>query len=275
MNWTTLSSSEERDEESSESEDASGSGVVNSSEEVVEVVSSKAMLWKKRGREGADLGIVEVIVEVDKRGFDWGGMVDDCVTAGVVALGERGGGVATVEVVVDEDGGDVDVEVEAEACPEEGVVWGVEEGGVVVVTTMMVGVFPSSVVTWSHMADMLAFMSSREAVTEVRRVLSAWRMAERSGVAVFAGGCSPARLRAMLSIESVRMSDMLMEDAVMSGEEGVEDAAETDVEDAAAVVAAAAAAAAAAARWEFLVWRGGMWRWGGQLLFARIERKLI
>ncbi|GBG89141.1 hypothetical protein CBR_g48848 [Chara braunii] len=54
MNWTTLSSSEERDEESSESKDASGSGVVNSTEEVVEVVSSEAMLWKKRGRGGAD-----------------------------------------------------------------------------------------------------------------------------------------------------------------------------------------------------------------------------
>ncbi|GBG76646.1 hypothetical protein CBR_g22861 [Chara braunii] len=87
------------------------------------------------------------------------------------------------------------------------------------------GVVPSSVVTRSHKDDTLAFMSSREAVTEVWKVLSAWRMAERSGVAVFAGGCSPARLRAMLSTESVRMSDMLMEDAAMSGEEGVEDVA--------------------------------------------------
>ncbi|GBG73875.1 hypothetical protein CBR_g17587 [Chara braunii] len=152
-------------------------------------------------------------------------MVDDCVTAGIVALGERGGGVATVEVVVDEDGGDVAVEVEAEACLEEGVVWGVEEGGVVVVTTVMAGVFLSIVVTRSHMDDMLAFMSSREAVMEVRRVSSAWRMAERLGVAVFTGGCSPARLRAMLSTESVRMSDMLMDDAAMLGEEGTEDVA--------------------------------------------------
>ncbi|GBG42028.1 hypothetical protein CBR_g75380 [Chara braunii] len=64
----------------------------------------------------------------------------------------------------------------------------------------------------------------------------------------------------MLSTESVRMSDMLMEDAVISGEEGVEDAAETDVEDDAAAVATAAATASAAALWEFLVWRGGMWR---------------
>ncbi|GBG59458.1 hypothetical protein CBR_g38483 [Chara braunii] len=202
-------------------------------------------------------------------------MVDDSVAEGVFALGERGGGVATVEVVVDEVGGDVDVEVEAEACPEEGVVWGMEEGGMVVVRTVMVGVFPSSLVMRSHMADRLAFMSSREVVTEVWRVLSAWRMAERSGVAVFAGGCSPARLRAMLSTESVRMSYMLMEDAVMSREEGVEDAAETDAEDVAAAVTASAASASAAARWEFLVSRGDMWRWGGQLLFAIIEPKLI
>ncbi|GBG65325.1 hypothetical protein CBR_g50361 [Chara braunii] len=109
---------------------------------------------------------------------------------------------------------------------EEGVVCAVE-GGVVcaVVTTVMEGMVPSIVVTRSHMDDMLAFMSPREAVTEVRRVLSAWRKAERSGVAVFGGGCSPARLRAMLSTESVRMLDMLMEDAAMSGDEGVEDVA--------------------------------------------------
>ncbi|GBG84337.1 hypothetical protein CBR_g38308 [Chara braunii] len=111
----------------------------------------------------------------------------------------------------------------------------------------MEGLSPSSVVTRSDMDDTVAFMSSRE----VWKVLSAWRMVERSEVAVFAGGCSPARLRAMLSTESVRMSDMLMEDAAMSGEEGVEDAAGTDVENAAAAVAAAAA------RWEFLVVKDG------------------
>ncbi|GBG62403.1 hypothetical protein CBR_g30356 [Chara braunii] len=94
-----------------------------------------------------------------------------------------------------------------------------------VVTTVMEGVVPSIVVTRSHKDDTLAFMSSREAVTKVWKVLSAWRMAEGSGVAVFAGSCSPARLRAMLSTESVRMSDLLMEDAAMSGEEGVEDMA--------------------------------------------------
>ncbi|GBG80627.1 hypothetical protein CBR_g31087 [Chara braunii] len=124
-----------------------------------------------------------------------------------------------VEVVgVEEVGGGVLLE----AAVEVGVVCTVEVGVVcVVVTTVMGGVVPSSVVTRSHKYDALVFMSSREAVTE----LSAWRMAERSGVAVFAGGCSPARLRAMLSTESVRMSDMLMEDAAMSREEGVEDVA--------------------------------------------------
>ncbi|GBG80421.1 hypothetical protein CBR_g30886 [Chara braunii] len=109
---------------------------------------------------------------------------------------------------------------------EVGVVCTVEEGVVcAVVTTVMEEMVPSSMVMRSHMDDMLAFMSSREAVTEVRMVLSAWRMAERSRVAVFAGGCSAARLWAMLSTESVRMSDMLMEDVATSGQEGVEDVA--------------------------------------------------
>ncbi|GBG89898.1 hypothetical protein CBR_g49748 [Chara braunii] len=150
-------------------------------------------------------------------------------------LGNGGGG---SETVVDDKGGGrveeeglVDMVVEVvgveevgrgvllEAAVEEGVVCAVEEGGAAVVTTVMDGLFPSSV------DDMVAFMLLREAVTEVWRVLSVWRMAERLGVVVFGGGCSPARLRAMLSTESVRMSDMLMEDAAMSGEEGVEDAA--------------------------------------------------
>ncbi|GBG83813.1 hypothetical protein CBR_g37613 [Chara braunii] len=157
-----------------------------------------------------------------------------------------------------------------EAAVEEGVVCVVEEGGAVVVTTVMEGLFPSSVVTRSDMDDTVAFMLLREAGTKVWRVLRVWRMEERSGVAFFAGGCSPARLRAMLSTESVRMSDMLMEDAIMSGEEGVEDAAGTDVEDVAAAMAEATAAdeveagaaAASAARWEVLDWRGGMRRFG-------------
>ncbi|GBG78730.1 hypothetical protein CBR_g27955 [Chara braunii] len=169
---------------SSGSERVSRSGEVNSSEEVVEVVSAEAMLWKKRGRGGADLGMVEVLVEVDKSGFDWGGTIDDCVTAGVVVLGEGGGGATMVEVVVDE-GGDVQVdgvgvEVEVEACPEEGVGWGVEEGGVVVVTTVMAGEFPWSVVTQSEMATMVVLMVAREDLREV----NVWRIVASSRVVV-------------------------------------------------------------------------------------------
>ncbi|GBG66907.1 hypothetical protein CBR_g72662 [Chara braunii] len=208
--------------------------------------------------------VLELVVEVE-------GLVD--VVVEVVGVEEVGGGVLLEAAA--EEGVVCAVEDGVVCAVEEGVVCAVEDGGGVVVTTVIKGMVPSIVVTRSHMDDMLAFMSSREAVTEVRRVLSAWRMAERSGVVVLAGDCSPARLRGMLSTESVRMSDMLMEDAVMSGEEGVEDAAGTDVEDTAAAVAAAAAAAAAAARWEFLVWRGGMWGWGGQFLLTRIKRKLI
>ncbi|GBG61200.1 hypothetical protein CBR_g19733 [Chara braunii] len=221
----------------------------------------EGVTWSFRGSAVADFshppfgGIVEEagggngepvgkghVVEV-KRVLELGGVLD--------APDEGGGGGngtmveveglmdVVVEVVgVDEVGGGVLLE----AAVEEGVVCAVGVGvvctvevgvvctvgvGVVcaVVTTVMEGVVPSSVVTRSHMDDMLAFMSLREAVTEIRRVLSAWRMAERSRVAVFAGGCSPARLWAMLSTQSVRMSDMLIEDAAMSGEEGVEDVA--------------------------------------------------
>ncbi|GBG64409.1 hypothetical protein CBR_g44293 [Chara braunii] len=137
---------------------------------------------------------------------------------GIEGLVDMAGEVVRVEAV----GGGVLLE----AAVEVGVVCTVGVGMVcMVVTTVMGGVVPSRVVTRSHKDDTLAFMSSREAVTEVWKVLSAWRMAERSGVAVFAGGCSPARWRAMLSTESVRMSDMLMEDAAISGEEGVEDVA--------------------------------------------------
>ncbi|GBG88209.1 hypothetical protein CBR_g46777 [Chara braunii] len=95
---------------------------VNSFEEV-EVVSLEAMLWKKRGRGGADVN-------------------------------------------------GVGVEVEAEACSEEGVGWGVEEGGVVVVTTVMSGEFPSSVVTRSEMAAMVVLMVAREDL----RAVDVWRI---------------------------------------------------------------------------------------------------
>ncbi|GBG62382.1 hypothetical protein CBR_g30336 [Chara braunii] len=190
----------------------------------------------------------------------------------VLKLG--GGGNETV-VVVEEEGlvdvvgvEEVGGGVLLETVVQEGLVCAVEEGGAAVVTTVMEGLSPSSMVTRSDMDDMVTFISSRE----VWKVLSAWRMAERSEVEVFAGGCSPTKLWAMLSTESVRMSDMLMmEDAVMSGEEGVEDAIGTDVEGAATAVAVAAAAASTVARWEFLVWRGGMLRWGGQFLFTIIE----
>ncbi|GBG73568.1 hypothetical protein CBR_g16912 [Chara braunii] len=248
---------------------------------------------------GAVAGVVELLSSRRELGGNGG-------IAGVLDAPDEGGGGGNETVVDDEEGGRVeegglvDVVVEVvgveevgggvllEAAVEEGVVCAVEEGGAAVVTTVMEGLFPSSVVTRSDMDDTVAFISLREAVTEVWRVLSVWRMAERSGVAVFAGGCSPVRLRAMLSTESVRMSDMwvmlstesvrmsymLMEDVVMSGEEGVENAAGTDVEDAVAAMAeattadeveagaAAAAAATAVARWEVLDWRGGMWRFG-------------
>ncbi|GBG64773.1 hypothetical protein CBR_g46729 [Chara braunii] len=146
------------------------------------------------------------------------GLVDMAVE--VVGVEEVGGGVlleAAVEVGVV-----CTVEVGVVCTMGVGVVCTVGVAVVcVVVTTVMGGVVPSSVVTRSHKDDTLAFMPTREAVTE----LSAWRMAERSGLAVFAGGCSPARLRVMLSTESVRMSDKLMEVGAMSGEEGVEDVA--------------------------------------------------
>ncbi|GBG76661.1 hypothetical protein CBR_g22878 [Chara braunii] len=152
----------ESDVVSSGSERVSRSREVNSSEKVVEVVSSEAMLWKKRGRGGADLGMIEVIVEVDKSGFDWGGTVDECVPAGVVDLGEVGDGATMVEVVVDEGGGvqvnGVGVEVE------------------VVVTTVIAGEFPSSVVTRLEMAAMVVLMMAREDL----RVVNVWRIVTSS-----------------------------------------------------------------------------------------------
>ncbi|GBG60437.1 hypothetical protein CBR_g5613 [Chara braunii] len=155
-------------------------------------------------------------------------------------LGEGGGGATMVKVVVDEGGGvqvdGVGVEVEAEACPEAGGGWGGGEGGVVVVTAVMAG----------------EFVATRS---------DSW---------------------AMLLTELERRSDMLMEDWAMVGEEGLDDVAGAEVEVVAAGViaatvaaVAAAAATAATAHWEVLVWRGGMWRWGGQFLFTRIERRQV
>ncbi|GBG87678.1 hypothetical protein CBR_g45832 [Chara braunii] len=86
----------------------------------------------------------ETMVEVE-------GLVD--VVVEVVGMEEVGGGVLL------------------EAAVEEGLVCAVEEGGAAVVTIVMEGLFPSSMVTWSDMDDTVAFMSLREAVTEVWRML--------------------------------------------------------------------------------------------------------
>ncbi|GBG64074.1 hypothetical protein CBR_g40521 [Chara braunii] len=167
---------------------------------------------------------------------------------GVVVLGKGGGGATMVEVVVDEGGGvqvdGVGVEVEAKACPKEGVGWGVVQRGEVVVTTVMAGEFPSSVVTRSEMAAMVLLIVAREDL----RAVNVWRIVASS--------------RAVLLTESERRSDMLMEDWAMVGEEGVDDVAGAEVEAVAADVvaaavavatASAAAAASAAVRSEVLV----------------------
>ncbi|GBG77759.1 hypothetical protein CBR_g24207 [Chara braunii] len=184
-------------------------GVIELAVVIKEVVGGK--LWHCGVNPGGDLGIGGT------KGGDGGGRHDGLGNGGVLDASDEGGGGGSETVVDDEDGGRVEEEglgdmvvevvgveevrggVLLEAAVEEGVVCAVEEGGATMVTTVMEGLFPSSVVTLS---DMVAFMSLREAMTEVWRVLSVWRMAERSGVAVFAGGCSPASLRAMLSTES-------------------------------------------------------------------------
>ncbi|GBG64086.1 hypothetical protein CBR_g40535 [Chara braunii] len=188
------SSSGESDVVSGGSERVSRSGEVNSSKEVVEVVSSEAMLSKKRGRGGADSAVSdgepvddEDVVEGEGL-LEFGEKEEDILMGlareGVVVLGEGGGGATMVEVVVDEGGGvqvdSVGVEVEAEACPEEGVGWGVEEGGVVVVTTVMAGAFPSSVVTRLKMAAIVVLMVAREDV----RAVNVWRIVASSTVVV-------------------------------------------------------------------------------------------
>ncbi|GBG87725.1 hypothetical protein CBR_g45879 [Chara braunii] len=200
--------------------------------------------WFSGGRRSEGTGDFPVAVNDLREGVEVEVIGGGVVAGGVLDAPDEGGGGGNrtmveveglvdvvVEVVgVEEVGGGVLLEAAVEegvVCTlEDEVVCAVEEGVVcAVVTAVMEGMVSSIVVTRSDMDDMLAFMSSREAVTKVWRVLSVWRMAERSGVAVFAGCCSPARLRAMLSTESVRMSDMLMEDAAMSGEGGVKDVA--------------------------------------------------
>ncbi|GBG62978.1 hypothetical protein CBR_g34679 [Chara braunii] len=140
------------------------------------------------------VGWVEVIVDVVDRGFEWGRMVDDCVTAGVVVLG---GGETMVEVVVDEGGGVDDVLAERAADVE------AEDGRRVVAPEMVE-------------TDVL--MSSMDEWTDV----TMWRSVARSVAPSGAGVCSPARLLAMLSTESVRMPDIsMLDDWAMVGEKAV------------------------------------------------------
>ncbi|GBG69213.1 hypothetical protein CBR_g3912 [Chara braunii] len=175
-------------------------------------------------------------------------MVDNFVTVGVVVLCCR---VTVVEVVVDDvlGGGAMDVDGERSGV---NVVW-----GEVVVMTAMAGVFPSIAVTLLEMVEMKVFISVMEVFTREMddwRDFIIWSRAAKSGAVGVAAGWSSARLRAMLSTESVRMEDMSMLDS-MVGEEVADEvaaAAEVVVTDeveaaaAAAVLAAAASAAAAA-----------------------------
>ncbi|GBG93322.1 hypothetical protein CBR_g64680 [Chara braunii] len=157
------------------------------------------------------------------RGFDWEGMVDECMTAGVVVL------VTKVGVVVDASGGVDDVLVERAVDMGYGVI-GVdveaEDGGREVAPEMVeTNVLMSSMDDW------------RDVIMPKR--------ATRSMATLGAGVCSLARLRGMLSTESERMSDIsMLDDWAMVGEEAVVDADEV----AAAAAAALAAAASAAAR---------------------------
>ncbi|GBG69416.1 hypothetical protein CBR_g4110 [Chara braunii] len=96
------------------------------------------------------------------------------------------------------------------------------------------------------------------------------KRAARSMAALGAGVCSPVRLRAMLSTESVRMPDISMrDDWAMVGEEAVVAAAEELAAD--EVDAAAAAAASATTCWEFLVERG--MPGGGGPFYKSIQRR--
>ncbi|GBG75027.1 hypothetical protein CBR_g19541 [Chara braunii] len=120
-------------------------------------------------------------------------MVDDCVTAGVVVLGEGGDGMTIVEVVVDEGGGVDDVlakkavEVEEEVLKVDveaeggGRVMEAEvEEGVVVVRTWMVleACCCSTVVIRLERSEWDAWRESRVAFMEVMREK---RMEESAG----------------------------------------------------------------------------------------------
>ncbi|GBG78410.1 hypothetical protein CBR_g26438 [Chara braunii] len=111
----------------------------------------------------------------------------------------------------------------------------------------MAGVLSPMAVTRPEVVEAKALMSMIDEWMDViiRRSVA------KSGAALDALGCSPARSRAMRSMESVQMADIsMLDDWVMVGEEaaGVADevAAADEIEAAAAAVAAAAAASAAA-----------------------------
>ncbi|GBG89904.1 hypothetical protein CBR_g49754 [Chara braunii] len=120
-----------------------------------------------------------------------GELVDDRdVVEGEVV--DAGGGVDDVlaerTVDVDREGSGADV------------VWGE------VVKTVMAGVFPSIVVMRLEMVEMEVFMSVMEVFTREMddwRDFIIWSRAAKSGAAGVAAGWSPARLRVMLSTESV------------------------------------------------------------------------
>ncbi|GBG72578.1 hypothetical protein CBR_g12149 [Chara braunii] len=98
--------------------------------------------------------------------------------------------------------------------------------------------------------------------------MSVWKediMRMRVAISVATGSdlCSPVSLRARLSIDWVLMASIsMLEDWAMLGEDGVDAVAEATAADEVEADAAAAATVAAAARWEVLVWCGGMWRFG-------------
>ncbi|GBG60332.1 hypothetical protein CBR_g4288 [Chara braunii] len=80
-------------------------------------------------------------------------------------------------------------------------------------------------VTWAEMVETNVLMSSMDEWRDVITRRSAAGSVAASGV----GACSPARLRAMLSTESVRMLDIsMLEDWAMVGEEVVVTADEVE-----------------------------------------------
>ncbi|GBG66559.1 hypothetical protein CBR_g64830 [Chara braunii] len=241
---------------------------------IKEVVGGK--LWHCGVNPGGDLGIGGTrvgMVEVVMMGCEivwecWGGR-------GLTWLGKECGGVLEAP---DEGGGGgeeaevVDVVVEVVGVEEvDGGVWleAVVDVGVVVVTTWMEGV-----VVWdSRAVDVgtvveVTRLDRSEIVISILVMdpwMSVWKediMRMRVAISVATGSdlCSPISSRARLSTDWVLTVVILMlEDWAMLGEDGVDAVAEATAAD---ELEADAATAAAAARWEVLVWRGGMWRFG-------------